>query len=122
MNFLIDENVPYLLVDEIVKRYPDSESVYRSGLRGSTDEQLYEYANIKKLVILTMDIDFGDVIKFPLERTEGRIVIRLKGLLIKDIVEKVLESIELVIGTIKHMREKLVILNNTKIRIKGLEE
>jgi predicted nuclease of predicted toxin-antitoxin system len=46
------------------------------GLRGSPDDAIFEYARAKGLVILTQDLEFGNLLRFPLDTHHGILVAR----------------------------------------------
>lgn len=58
MRLLIDENLSFRLVDILADCFPNSYHVRELGLRGASDEQVWEYAGKEGLVILTKDWDF----------------------------------------------------------------
>ena len=48
----------------------------RIGLSGATDEEILHFAVENGRILMTLDADFANVIRFPPERTHG--VVRLK--------------------------------------------
>ena len=61
-------------------------------MKGSPDAYLYKHAIKEKFTILTMDLDFSNVILYPPEESEGIIVFRFKSLKIDEIVKRALNS------------------------------
>ena len=61
-------------------------------MKGSPDAYLYKYAIKEKFTILTIDLDFSNVILYPPEESEGIIVFRFKSLKIDEIVKRALNS------------------------------
>lgn len=46
------------------------------GLRGKSDESIFEYAQVGGLVLLTGDLGLGNVLRFPLHAHPGIVVAR----------------------------------------------
>ncbi|WP_297454017.1 DUF5615 family PIN-like protein [Persephonella sp.] len=116
MKFLIDENIPLKLAEEILKQYPKSKYVLDSDLRGKSDKSLFEFAKKEEFIIITFDTDFLDILSYPLENGSGRIVLRYKGLKINEIEEKTLKILKILEN--KNIKNSIVIVSNNKIRIK----
>ncbi|MDQ7056393.1 MAG: DUF5615 family PIN-like protein [Persephonella sp.] len=119
MKFLIDENIPKMLADKIVKKYPESIYVLNSNLQGRSDIEIFKFCKKNRYVLLTMDSDFADIFEYPVKNTEGRILLRFKNLKIEEITKKTLKSLEMVEN--KPIKESIVIISNNKIRIKRQE-
>lgn len=62
MKFLLDENVSPLLVDLLTAGGHDATHVRDLGRSGATDETLFALAAAQKLVIISADTDFGDLL------------------------------------------------------------
>ena len=43
----------------------DANTVVDQGLKGCTDGELYDHCRIEKRCLVTLDIDFSDVLRFP---------------------------------------------------------
>ncbi len=52
----------------------DVKDIRDYGLRGTADEEIYEFAQKEKAVILTGDRDFGNILRFPLGDHFGIVV------------------------------------------------
>ena len=55
----------------------DGETVHQEELSGASDLTLYEVFVREERCLLTMDIDFADVLRFPPHGTAGIVVLRL---------------------------------------------
>ena len=58
MRFLIDENLPFLIVGHLLSLGHDVLDVASSKLRGSSDEVLWRVAAEEKRIVVTRDLDF----------------------------------------------------------------
>ena len=55
MKFLLDENIPPSLCDDLSKAGHETTHVHQSGLTGATDFEVVNFANEKQLCIITHD-------------------------------------------------------------------
>ena len=101
MRFLVDENLPDLLV-ELLKQYGhEAVHVYGIGLQGADDVLIGAHARREGLCLITRDRDFSNVLEFPPGEYSGLVVIRTrKG-----------ASLSLVLGLLReHLLERKDIL------------
>ncbi|MCL6614147.1 MAG: DUF5615 family PIN-like protein [Firmicutes bacterium] len=77
MHFKLDENFG----TRTRKLFEDAghqvETVLSEGLQGCSDQRLLDVCRAEKLCLVTLDIDFADVRRFPPADTYGLVVIRL---------------------------------------------
>ena len=76
MKFVLDENLSPLHASELPALGHDAVSVVEIGLSGSTDEGIREFSITEGRILVTLDADFANVIRFPADQTPG--VVRLK--------------------------------------------
>ena len=55
----------------------DVQTVYEEGLSGATDSHLFEVCQSEGRCLVTLDLDFANVLRFPPANTAGIAVIRL---------------------------------------------
>ncbi len=58
MKLLLDENLSPRLIDVLEPEYPGSAHVHAVGLRGATDEVIWNYAREQSFAIVSKDNDF----------------------------------------------------------------
>lgn len=92
-------------------------SVREAGLSGASDDEIYEIAVKRKLVILTMDKDFSRMLRFPPERCGGIIVVKIYRL-------RVNETTKCFSGYFKELDDKkiagkLVVITQDGIRVRS---
>jgi predicted nuclease of predicted toxin-antitoxin system len=58
MKLLFDENLSPNLPRLVLATFPGSEHVREIGLKGSTDEKIWDYARVNGLAIISKDKDF----------------------------------------------------------------
>ena len=77
MKWKLDENFGSRTVHIFLQAGHDAETVLQEELSGATDETLYQVCVREERCLLTLDIDFADVLRFPPHRTAGIAVLRL---------------------------------------------
>lgn len=79
MKFLLDENIS----ETVTRRLQDAGfsvlHILDVGLTGMDDDTILVYARRRKLIIITHDKDFGNIIRYPIRRHCGVILVRLKN-------------------------------------------
>jgi predicted nuclease of predicted toxin-antitoxin system len=72
----LDENFPSSLSEWLRQKGSDAESVFEENLSGADDEAIYFKCQEERRCLVTLDLDFSNIIRFPAENTPGIIVIR----------------------------------------------
>ncbi|MGD2087467.1 MAG: DUF5615 family PIN-like protein [Candidatus Aminicenantes bacterium] len=117
MKFLLDENVSSLFIEKIKKKYPGSVDIFDIGYDDKDDSEIYAFLMEQKYILITFDLDFSDIRKFPPEFVEGIIVLRFKNKKIQDLITAALNYLEeLKKVDFKH---SLAIFQNSRIRIRN---
>jgi len=75
-NILIDENLPYDMIDFFVKRKIKTEHLKKIGKTGVRNGEVYQYAEINKSWIITRDADFQSYFKFQKYNIGGVILFK----------------------------------------------
>ena len=74
-----DENL-HPQVASVPRRHGhDAITVWDQGLRGRPDEDLIEMCRREARVLITLDIGFADIRKYPPEQFRGLIILRVKS-------------------------------------------
>ena len=77
LDFLIDESVPISAGAALREEGHNARHVADVGLRGAPDEALFARAQEEGWIIVTRDLDFGNLLDYPLGTHAGIIVLRL---------------------------------------------
>ncbi len=77
MKWKLDENIGSRTAGLFLQAGHDAETVLQEKLSGASDEALYAVCVREDRCLLTLDIDFADVLRFPPHRTAGIAVLRL---------------------------------------------
>jgi len=116
IKFLADENL-YTPMVEALRGLGYDVLDAKEGLVGSPDDSLYVLAKRKKRILVTMDLDFSNILLYPLHNHYGIIVLRLPDLSITkatEIFEKRLKRVNL-----DDIKGKVVIIEPNRVRLRG---
>ena len=104
-----------------VARGHEVETVRDEGLQGCADDLLYEVCTREGHCLVTLDLDFTEVIRFPPYETSGIAVIRVSQnpslALLQQLINQFLQAI-----TQMSIDKQLWIVEPTRIRIHSAEE
>ncbi|MBI5788204.1 MAG: DUF5615 family PIN-like protein [Candidatus Schekmanbacteria bacterium] len=77
MKFKLDENFGNRTQELFRAKGYDVQSVLSQRLSGCSDSNLYEVCYAEQRCLITLDLDFADVLRFPPSRSYGIVVIRI---------------------------------------------
>jgi predicted nuclease of predicted toxin-antitoxin system len=75
--FLIDEDMPRSMGFALRQAGHSAEDVRDVGLRGHSDQEVFQYAQAQDAVLVTADKGFSNVVRFPLGTHAGMVVVRV---------------------------------------------
>ncbi|MEA3442924.1 MAG: DUF5615 family PIN-like protein [Chloroflexota bacterium] len=76
MRIKLDENLDVRLASILKQAGHDTNTVHEQGLRGTEDEGLYQDCKVERRILVSLDLDFSNIIRFPPEGTPGVVVLR----------------------------------------------
>ena len=116
LKFLADENIsPHTSAIVREKGY-DIQNVDEAGLSGLDDEKIVNYAQKQKRIILTFDLDFGEMYYFGETTKVGIIVLRIKPHTVELANEVLGKFLDTKVIEAKKMDYALIILDKNKYR------
>lgn len=77
MKFKLDENFGARTQQVFTEFGHDVHTVRQEDLQGATDQKIYEVCQTEQRCLVTFDLDFTDVVRFPPEKTGGIVVVRV---------------------------------------------
>ena len=77
LRFLIDEDVPRSTTHVLRDSGFDVVNVHEAGLQGKSDDLVFSFAQIEKRLLITCDMGFSNILKFPPSENHGILVVRV---------------------------------------------
>jgi len=78
MRFKVDESLHVEVADLLRGQGHDALTVFDQGLRGRGDYDIADICRSEIRVLLSLDLDFSNILMFPPENYSGLIVLRLR--------------------------------------------
>ncbi len=75
-DFLVDEDLPRSLAEALRQAGHTAIDVRDIGLRGRPDSEIRDHAAGNNLTVLTGDLEYGNLLRFPHHRS-GTVIVRL---------------------------------------------
>ena len=120
MKFKLDENFGTRTQQLFRAAGYDVQTVHDEGLQGSSDQYLYEVCCTEKRCLVTLDLDFTDVTRFPPNQADGIVVIRVPRNPSLSLLEKLIRQF-LEMLTQMSVEKQLLIVEVGRIRVHQLE-
>lgn len=116
MKFKLNENFGVRIKKLLTDNGFDAETVSDEKLNGIDDRKLFEICNKEERCLLTLDLDFSDVLVFPPEKSSGIVVFRssqrLSFQLIEFLVSQFIKNLK-----VNELKGHLWIIEPNRIRI-----
>ncbi len=121
MKFKLDENFGTRTLEIFQTRGHDAQTVAGEGLSGCADPRLFQVCRTEQRCLVTLDLDFSDVTRFPPAATNGIVVIRVprnpSAALLQKLVRQFLDELARTA-----LDKNLWIVETSRIRIHQSEE
>lgn len=78
IRFKVDESLHVEIADLLRERGYDAVTVFDQGLRGRNDHDIAELSQSEGRILISIDLDFSNILMFPPEKYPGLIVLRLR--------------------------------------------
>lgn len=118
MRFFLDENLSAQLISRLNASGHDAVCAYDAGLSGKSDAEIRDFAIQQNRVLITLDGDFADLMRYPVAGTPG--VIWLKPtppITLASIEQQMLAAIDLLKN--RDLRGLLIVADGKRIRSRG---
>jgi predicted nuclease of predicted toxin-antitoxin system len=117
VSFVVDEDMPRSTSAALSNEVYGVKDVRDHGYRGTGDQEVYAFAQREMAVLLTGDLGFGNVLKFPLGEHFGIVVARFPNELSpREINREILSSLKELDEN--DFKGNLIILEPGRIRIR----
>ena len=116
--FLLDENISHETTEFLKSMGYDVKSVAHFGLAGASDEEIAKKAVATKRMLITLDLDFGEIFYFGTRQKLGVIVLRLKHQTIEEVNKALYRLLKSGILEKKSMESSLIVIGEHRVRIR----
>ena len=117
MQLLVDEDLPRSLVRELQQAGIVALHVLDLGRRGRSDDEILLLARSKDLALVTGDVGFGNLLRYPLNSHSGIVVARFPNELPTEITNPAIVRAILEL-TSEEVHGSLVIIEPGRVRIR----
>jgi predicted nuclease of predicted toxin-antitoxin system len=121
MKFKLDENFGVRTQKIFLPHDHDVLTVREQQLQGCADQTMYDVCRSEHRCLVTLDLDFADVLRFPPQQAHGIVVIRVPQnptlLLVEQLIRQFLKALETMT-----IDKKLWIVEIGRIRVHQTED
>lgn len=117
MKFKLDENLGDLGKLLLDSAGYDVMTVAEQQMSGAQDEAIYEVCKSEDRIIVTLDHDFGQTLRFPPEDVAGIVVIECKGTVTPSFISSRLKELVALLRT-RPIDHELWIVEPGRVRIR----
>lgn len=114
MKFLLDANLPKDLAEILADKF--NFDCYRV-LGSLSDVEIIQQAKKEDRILLTLDTDFSNILRYPPGKHGGIVVFRLKNQSYKKVVQAVLDFFETHKNKLGLLKEKTAVVRGNLCRI-----
>lgn len=116
MRFKLDENLGTRTQRPFQMRGHEVETARSQGLQGCSDQRIFEACCVEECCLVTLDLDFADVTRFPPEQANGIVITRVPRnpslALLKQLIRQFLQAL-----TQMSVEKRLWIVEMDRIRV-----
>ncbi len=117
LKFVIDEDLPRSTGIILKENGYDVLDIRDHGLRGKSDEKIYEFAQGNEAVVLTGDRGFGNIQRFPLGGHSGIVISLFPNEMSTSVInQKLLVGLKCI--NEEDYKGNVIIIDSLKIRIR----
>ena len=117
MKLKLDENLGALGRDILTAVGHDVMTVEEQNLSGADDARLYDVIRGEGRVLITLDHDFGQVLRFPPQHTAGIVVLECTGRLSPNMIRARIQELATMLST-RPIERELWIVEPGRVRIR----
>ncbi len=117
MKFKIDENLPDEVAEILNRSSHDAVTVLQQDMGGKEDSDIAKVCRNEDRVIVTLDIDFADILTYPPDQYPGIIVFRITNQSKPSILKHVKRVVKVL--ALHSCQQQLWIVEKERIRVRS---
>ncbi len=120
MKIKLDENMPHDLAELLGASGHEAATVAEENLSGADDQAVLRRAASEGRLLMTLDVGFADIRKYPLRSHGGIVVFRLhdqRWTAMKGPAQRLIES-----GLFKKLERGLAIVDESRVRFRSRKQ
>jgi predicted nuclease of predicted toxin-antitoxin system len=117
----LDENFPPGFLPIFQNELIDASSVYLQNISGADDNLVYKVCREEDRTLVTFDLDFANIIRYPADDTAGIIVCRIRKKINLEYIRELCMTLVKVISE-NELSGRLFIVEEHKVRIRKPDE
>ncbi len=119
VKFFLDENIPNSSIEALEDLGYEVEHARTAGFKGSSDEEIAKYAKEQKAILVSRDLDFGNILWYPEGSHHGVLIIRLPyDYTANQITKKLKEFVEKI--EVENLVDHITILELGRYRMREI--
>jgi len=118
MRFLLDANLPRAAIAVLVDSGHEAEFARDIGLAAAPDDRIAAHARQTRSALLTRDLDFADIRRYPPDQYHGIVVLRLPDDAVAQDITLVLERFLREAAFLKSLSQRLAIVEPERVRFR----
>ena len=118
MRFLIDANLPRAVIVVVQSLGHQAEFARDIGLASATDEEIAKHALQYGAALLTRDLDFADIRRYPPDRYSGIVVLRLPDIVVAEEIAAAVKRFLSEPGFIASLAGRLAVVEGDRVRFR----
>ena len=118
MRFLIDASLPRAVIHVVQSMGHQVEFARDIGLASATDGQIAKHALQYRAALLTRDLDFADIRRYPPDRYSGIVVLRLPDTAVAEEIAAAVKRFLSEPGFIASLAGRIAIVEGDRVRFR----
>lgn len=118
LKFLLDANLSWETRDYLHSMGYQTYTVAQFNLSSAEDAKIAEFASKKKFIIITLDLDFGQIYYFSSRIPLGVVILRLNDQTVESVNENLTRLLASKILNKDKFHRALIVVDEQKIRIR----
>ncbi|MDA2922267.1 DUF5615 family PIN-like protein [Patescibacteria group bacterium AH-259-L07] len=118
LKFLLNANISHETADFLNSLGYDAKTVAQFNLRRADDSAIVTKAIKEKRIIITFDLDFGEIFYFLAKKNLGVIILKLRDQTVESVNKTLRWLLETKILEKKKFKNALIIVEERRIRVR----